>query len=103
MSAPQPADSGAMTGAAVSAPVSIASLEAEISARRDRLAQTIDELTERVKPSAIIQRQTDAAKQRFADVATTPEGELRVERLAAAVAVVAVVGGWLLYRRIRRG
>ena len=47
MSAPQPAAAGATTGAAASAPVSIASLEAEISARRDRLAQTIDELTER--------------------------------------------------------
>ena len=35
-------------------------------------------------------RQSEAARARFADVATTPEGELRVERLAAAVAVVAV-------------
>ena len=54
-------------------------------------------------PKTIIQRQTEAAKARFADVATTPEGELRVERLAAVVAVVAVVGGWLVYRRLRRG
>ena len=85
------------------APASIAALEAEIAARRDRLAQTIDELTERVRPANIIQRQTEVAKQRFADVATTPEGELRVERLAAVVAVAAVVGGWLIVRRLRRG
>ncbi len=55
-----------------------------------------------MSPRTIIQRQTDAAKARFADVATTPEGDLRVERLAAAVAVVAVVGGLLVYRRLRR-
>ncbi len=95
----------ATTGAAAAPapPPSIPTLEAEISARRDRLAQTIDELTYRVHPKTIIHRQAEAAKARFADVATTPEGELRVERLAAVVAVVAVVGGWLVYRRLRRG
>jgi hypothetical protein len=96
-----PATSGA--AAAPAPPPSIPTLEAEISARRDRLAQTIDELTYRVRPRTIIHRQAEAAKARFADVATTPEGELRVERLAAVVAVVAVVGGWLVYRRLRRG
>jgi hypothetical protein len=82
---------------------SITALEAEITARRQRLASTIDELVEKTSPRAIIHRQTSAAKARFADVATTPEGELRVERLAAVVAVVAVVGGIVLYRRLRRG
>ncbi len=104
----QPAASGATTStsaagaAAAPAPVSIPALEAEISARRERLAQTIDELTHRVSPKTILNRQTEAAKARFADVATTPEGDLRVERIAAAVAVVAVVGGWLIYRRLSR-
>ena len=97
-----PAAAGA-TPAPAPAPVTIAALEAEITARRDRLAQTIDELTERVRPANILHRQTEVAKQRFADVATTPSGELRVERLAAVVAVVSVVGGWLLVRRLRRG
>ena len=101
MSATQPAADGAAV-AAPAAPVSIPALEAEISARRERLAQTIDELTFRVHPKTIINRQTEAAKARFADVATTPEGDLRVERIAAVVAVVAVVGGWLVYRRLRR-
>jgi len=109
MSATQPAADGATTAAAPTAapapapPVSIPALEAEITARRDRLAKTIDELTQRVSPKSILHRQTEAAKARFADVATTPEGELRVERIAAVVAVVAVVGGWLVYRRMRRG
>lgn len=101
MSAAQP-ETGS-TAAAPSPPVSIPVLEAEIVARRDRLAQTIDELAQRINPKNILQRQTDAAKARFADAATTPEGDLRVERVAAVVAVVAVVGGWLVYRRLRHG
>ncbi len=106
MSATQPAADGATAAATAPSvpapPVSIPALEAEITARRDRLAKTIDELTQRVSPKSILHRQTEAAKARFADVATTPEGELRVERIAAVVAVVAVVGGWLVYRRMRR-
>ena len=103
MSAIEPATTTTADAATPPASVSMTALEAEISARRDRLAQTIDELTHRVRPRTIVQRQTAAAKARFADVATTPEGDLRVERLAAVVAVVAVVGGLLLYRRLRRG
>lgn len=90
------------TSGAPATPTSMTGLEAEIAARRERLGHTIDELTHRISPRTIIQRQTDAAKARFADVAQTPDGELRVERLAAVVAVVAVVGGLLLTRRLRR-
>ncbi|MEO5608631.1 MAG: DUF3618 domain-containing protein [Ornithinibacter sp.] len=86
-----------------SAPTSIAALEAEVAARRQRLASTIDELTRKAAPKAIFQRQSEAAKARFADVATTPEGELRIERLAAAVVVVVVLGGFVIYRRVHRG
>ncbi len=89
------------TPASTPAPT-IESLDAELTARRQRLAATIDELVEKASPKAIFQRQAEAAKARFADVATTPEGELRVERLAAVVAVVTVVGGFVLYRRLRR-
>jgi hypothetical protein len=80
----------------------IASLDAELTARRERLAATIDELVEKASPRNIIHRQAEAAKARFADVATTPEGELRVERLAVVVAVVTVVGGIVVFRRLRR-
>ena len=100
--APEATDA-ATTAAPPAPPVPSPGLEAEIAARRDRLAKTIDELTERLHPRSIIHRQTEAAKARFADVATTPEGDLRVERVAAAVAVVAVVGAWLVYRRLHRG
>ncbi|GGL28182.1 DUF3618 domain-containing protein [Phycicoccus endophyticus] len=77
-------------------------LEAEIVARRERLAHTVDELVGRARPAAVLRRQADAAKARFADVATTPEGQLRVDRLAALAAVVAVVGGVVAYRTLRR-
>ena len=83
-------------------PPSIDALDAELTARRERLAATIDELVEKASPRNILQRQAEAAKARWADVATTPEGELRVERLAVVVAVVTVVGGLVVYRRLRR-
>lgn len=81
---------------------SVASLEAEVVARRERLAHTVDQLVVTASPKAILHRQVEAAKARFADVAQTPEGELRVERLAAVVAAVAVVGGLLAFRALRR-
>jgi hypothetical protein len=82
---------------------SIAALEADIAARRERLARTIDELTAKATPKAIAQRQADLAKARFADATTTPQGDLRVERVAAVVAVVAlVVAMRVLRRRSRR-
>ncbi len=90
------------TSSASTPPPSIATLDAELTARRERLAATIDELVEKASPRNILQRQAEAAKARWADVATTPEGELRVERLAVVVAVVTVVGGLVVYRRLRR-
>ena len=38
-----------------------------------------------------MQRQSEAAKQRFAAATTTPQGDLRTERLAAVAAAVAVL------------
>ena len=82
---------------------SIVALEADITARRERLAQTIDELSQKVTPKAIAKQQGQNAKARFAAATTTPEGDLRTERIAAvALAVVAVVG-LVLFSRRRRG
>ena len=80
---------------------SIPALEADIAERRVRLARTLDELTAKATPSAIAKRQVQQAKARFADATTTPEGDLRVERVAAAVAVVAVIVAFKLLRRRR--
>ena len=81
---------------------SISALEADIAQRRARLARTLDEITAKATPSAIAKREVEKAKARFADATTTPEGDLRVERVAAAVAVVAVVVSIKLLRRRRR-
>ena len=79
----------------------ISALEADIAERRVRLARTLDELTAKATPSAIAKRQVQQAKARFADATTTPEGDLRVERVAAAVAVVAVIVAFRILRHRR--
>jgi len=81
---------------------SIPALEADIAQRRVRLARTLDEITAKATPSAIAKREVQKAKARFADATTTPEGDLRVERVAAAVAVVAVIVAFKVLRRRRR-
>ncbi|EAP99746.1 hypothetical protein JNB_06244 [Janibacter sp. HTCC2649] len=80
----------------------ISALEADIAERRTRLARTLNELTAKATPSAIAKRQVEQAKARFADATTTPEGDLRVERVAAAVAVVAVIVALKVLRGRRR-
>ena len=80
---------------------SISALEADIAERRTRLARTLNELTTKATPSAIAKRQVEHAKARFADATTTPEGDLRVERVAAAVAIVAVIVAIKVLRRRR--
>jgi len=80
-------------------------IEAEIAQTRAHLSSTIDELTVRAQPREIIRRQKESAKARFARATHTPEGGLRVERvaaIAAAGAAVLVVMA-LLHRRNRRG
>ncbi|MGL4745456.1 MAG: DUF3618 domain-containing protein [Dermatophilaceae bacterium] len=81
---------------------SIAALEAEIGARRARLAASIDELVIRASPRNILHRQADAARARFATATRKPDGELRADRIGAVVAAAVVVGGVLAYRRFRR-
>lgn len=81
----------------------VAALEADLAARRERLARTLDELTQRVTPQAIVKRQTDQAKARFAAATTTPEGDLRTERVAAVVLAALAVISLVVFRRRRRG
>lgn len=70
---------------------SIEQLQAEIAASRDRLAATIDLLTSKATPKALMARQSEAARARFASATRTPQGDLRTERLAAVAAAVAIV------------
>jgi hypothetical protein len=91
-------------GAASPGPASspaIAKLEAEIGARRDRLAGTIDELVDRANPKTMMQRQAGAARARLSAATTTDRGELRLDRVALVAAVVVVLGGVVVLRRRR--
>jgi hypothetical protein len=80
-------------------------IEAEIAQRRAHLASTLDELTVRAQPREIVRRQKESAKAKLVGATHTPEGGLRVERVAAIAAAGAVMIAVLalLHRRNRRG
>ncbi|WP_338748194.1 DUF3618 domain-containing protein [Janibacter alittae] len=70
---------------------SITKLENDIVTTRDRLAQTIDELSVRAAPKNVIARQKEAAKASFDKAIRTDSGELRMDRVAMAAAAVGAV------------
>ena len=76
-------------------------LEAQIQARREHLASTIDELTARAAPKAIAQRSLAGLQAKIRNATHTPDGQLRTERLAAAGAAVLVLGAALVWIRRR--
>jgi MYXO-CTERM domain-containing protein len=80
---------------------SISSLEADIAARRARLADTIDELARRATPQAIVDRQVSAAKARFTAATTDESGAARPEAMAAAALAALAVVALLVWRRKR--
>lgn len=63
-------------------------LENDIAALRDRLAQTIDELTVRAAPQNVAARQKEQPKASFYAATRTETGDLRMDRVALAAAVV---------------
>jgi hypothetical protein len=73
-----------------------AQIEAEIRRTRERLANNVDQIADRVKPANVAKRGADSAKAQLVD----GNGQVRAERLAAVVAVVAAVGV-LMWRRSR--
>ncbi|WP_068266675.1 DUF3618 domain-containing protein [Janibacter limosus] len=71
---------------------SMTRLENDIVTTRDRLAQTIDELSVRAAPKNVIARQKEQARASFTNATRTESGELRMDRVAiAAAAVVGLV------------
>lgn len=76
-------------------------IEADIETTRTRLANTIDELAYRAKPGVIANRQKDAAVVKLQDTFMTPNGDVRIDRVAAVVVVVAALVGLGIYRRVR--
>jgi hypothetical protein len=77
-----------------------ARIERDIEAARARLEGTVNELAYRAQPGVIAQRQADSLKLRLNEATHTPEGDLRVERIAAVAA--AVVGFIVVVGLIRR-
>ena len=87
---------------------SLDTIEAEIAETRAHLAATIDELSVRARPKEIVRRKVESAKAGLVEATHTPEGELRMERVAALAAGSAVLLGLvlaILHRRYhgRRG
>ncbi len=70
---------------------SIEDIENEIAATRQRLAATVDELAYRAQPKQIALRQKESARAAFTSATQTPDGQLRMERIAALAVVGAVL------------
>lgn len=78
---------------------SVTAIEKDIAGARSRLEVTVNELAYRAQPQVIAQRQADSLKRRLDTATHTPDGDLRIERIAAvagaavALVVVAVLVG----------
>ena len=88
-------------------PTPIQALEADIAARRARLVRTVDELSARAAPQALVAQQRQVLEQRFASATRGPDGALRTDRIAAVAGVVVVLVALRVWggrrRRARRG
>ena len=76
-----------------------AEIEADIERTRDRLAGTLDELTERLSPRAVLRRANSCVRGVF----VAEDGSVRGDRAALTVgALVSAVGGAVALRKLRR-
>ncbi|MDO5699216.1 MAG: DUF3618 domain-containing protein [Dermatophilus congolensis] len=76
-------------------------IEKEIEQSRARLAATVDELAFRVKPKNLAQRQMANARRGFHSATHTDSGDIKLEVVGPAVAVVAGLIALAIYRRVR--
>ncbi len=81
---------------------SVSELQAQIEAAQQRLASTIDELAFRTKPQELVRRQTESAKAALVSASRTPDGALRMDRVAIVAAVVVALLGLVVSGRRRR-
>ena len=86
----------------MSQPTSIAQLEADITARRARLADTLGELNYRSKPKVIVDRRKQAARARFAAATQDEYGDPRPEVVGGLALAAVVLIGWGIWRHGRR-
>jgi hypothetical protein len=78
----------------------MSSLEREIEETRERLADTIDQLTYRAHPKTIVNRQVTSLKGHYVDLET---GQPRTENiLKTAGIVVGVVAVFVFVRKVVR-
>jgi hypothetical protein len=103
-----PASSPAVATAPVPAPTPVdalptdpAELEAHIERTRARLVGTVDELATRLQPKEIARRGAIDLRARINAVVRTPDGSIRVERLAAIAAALATVASLIVWNRRR--
>lgn len=79
-------------------------IRAEIAQRQQRLAGTVDELTNRANPKTLVAQGKDDAVTLVRGAVLDEQGGPRVERLAiAGAAVVALMTVIILLKRRRRG
>lgn len=83
-------------------PPSMDELEAQIAASRQSLAATIDELTRKAAPKALVKRQVEEIRTTFYEATHTPQGDVRVERVAALATAGVLLVALGLWRRTRR-
>lgn len=74
-----------------------AEIEADIERTRERLAWTVDEIAERVKPANVARRLAGSLKGKLVD----ERGRPRVERIAVLGGVAAAVTGLVVWRKSR--
>jgi hypothetical protein len=82
-------------------PTDPAQLEAEIERTRARLVGTVDELAARLQPKEIARRSAQDLRAKVDHTIRTPDGSLRVERLAALGAAVAALISLVVWNRRR--
>lgn len=92
---------------------SITELEADITARRARLADTLSELSYRSQPKVIVERQkqaaaariedaTASAQARFVGATQNEDGSVRPEVVGALAVAAVVLIAWGVWRNGRR-
>ncbi len=84
---------------------SMAEIEADLAATRNRMARTVDELAYRVSPQTLKTKALASLREKANDAAFDAEGNVRLDRLAmvlGGVAGTAIVLG-LLRRAFYRG
>jgi hypothetical protein len=102
--AAQPAATGVVPTPDRALPTDPKELEAQIEQTRAHLVGTVDELATRLQPKEIARRGKADLKAKVDAAIRTPDGSLRVERLAAAAAAVVSMVSLVVWnrRRLRR-